>query len=778
MKFGRSQPGHRTEDKRFLVGKGRFLMNRHLGEHLRLAVVRSPHAHADIEHIDTVAAAATEGVAAVITGADLQAENIGLLPCTVVMPSEGERDSYVPPFEVLARDRVRYVGQAVAAVVAESKAIALEAAERIDVSYAPLDATVDLREAVAGNSAAIWDQATDNVAMHWRSGDADAVAAAFEAAAQVVTLELVNNRISANTMEPRGAVGTYDPVSEAFTLHTTCQDPKGLRQVFAEHVLGIAQSKLRVVVEDVGGGFGMKAFAYPEQALVLIAARRVGCPVAWCAERGESFVSDFHARDHVTEISLALDEDARFLALKVETLANVGAYLSLFGMFIPTGCYVDGLPGAYALPALLADVRGVFTNTSPVDAYRGAGRAEGTYALERVIDEAADVLGLDRIELRLRNAISEGSLPYRNAIGRSYDSCGYAQCIELAAERAGWSGFSGRREAAAGRKVLRGIGVGGYLMPVGYAPGEIARIGIGGGGGVTVTLGNVSCGQGHETSTIRLVGTALGVDAALIRVVQGDTDRVSQLATGNTGSHFLQSAGPALQGAAERVIEKGKRIAAHILEASRADVEFSAGDFVVAGTDRRLGLGEVAAAAYDPGSLPGDIDPGWDESYFYKSQSDTYPCGCHVAEVEIDPDTGKVELIAYTAVNDFGRVINRDIVEGQVHGGVAQGLGQALLEHCIYDPDGQLLSGSFLDYAMPRADNMPSLDIAFVETPAETNPMGVKGCGEAGATCAPAAIINAILDALRPLGVTHIDMPATSAQIWDAIQRAKVADHG
>jgi carbon-monoxide dehydrogenase large subunit len=778
MTFGRSQPGHRTEDKRFLVGKGRFLANRHPGKHLRLAVVRAPHAHAEIEHIDTAAAAATDGVVAVITGADLAAENIGMLPCTYVIPSTGGRESYVPPFEVLARDRVRYVGQAVAAVVAESKAIALDAAERIDVSYAPLAAAIDLREAVAGSSAAIWDQAADNVAMHWQKGDADAVAAAFEAAAQVVTLELVNNRISANTMEPRGAVGTYDPVSGAFTLHTTSQDPSDLRQVLAKHVLGIAPSNLRVVVEDVGGGFGMKAFAYCEQALVLIAARRVGRPVAWYAARGESLLSDYHARDHVTEISLALDADARFLALKVDTLANVGAFLSLFGMAVPTEFYVDALPGAYVLPALLADVRGVFTNTSPVDAYRGAGRAEGTYALERIIDEAADVLGLDGMELRLRNAISQDSLPYRNAIGKSYDSCGFAQCITLAAERAGWSGFSGRREAAAGRKALRGIGIGGYLMPAGYTPGEIARIGIEGGGGVTVTLGNVSCGQGQETSTVRLVGTALGVDPALIRVVQGDTDRVPQLASGNAGSHFLQTAGPALQGASERIIEKGKRIAAHILEASSQDVEFSAGEFVVAGTDRGLGLGEVAAAAYDPASLPGDIDPGWDESYYYKSSSDTFPCGCHVAEVEIDLDTGNVQLVAYTAVNDFGRIINRDIVEGQVHGGVAQGLGQALLEHCVYDPDGQLVSGSFLDYAMPRADNMPSLDVAFVEMPAETNPMGVKGCGEAGATGAPAAIINAILDALRPLGVRHIDMPATSAKIWGAIRRARAADPG
>ncbi|MGR3717489.1 MAG: xanthine dehydrogenase family protein molybdopterin-binding subunit [Thermohalobaculum sp.] len=772
MTFGRSQTGSRTEDARFLTGKGRFLMNRHNATPLTMIVVRSPYGHAEIEGIDTAAATAVKGVAGVLTADDLERENIGGLPCKYVIESIGGRQSHAPPFGVLARGRVRYAGQAVAAVVAESRETALEAAELVDVSYGSLDAVIGLQHAVSADAAPIWDQAPDNVAMHWRSGDADAVAAAFGAAAHVVTLELVNNRVSANTMEPRGAVGAYDAADGSFTLHTCCQGPQGLRQVFAEDVLGVAQSKLRVVTGDVGGGFGMKLFAYAEQALVLIAARRFGRAVAWFSERSEALLSDYHGRDHETEICLALDADGRFLALKVDTLANLGAQLSLYGMAVPSAFYVEGLAGAYDLPAIQTEVRGVFTNTGPVDAYRGAGRAEGTYALERVVDAAADALGIDPVELRLRNTLSADRLPYSNAVGRTYDSGAFAQCIERAAERAGWSGFATRRAAAARRGALRGIGVGSYLLPVGYGAGEFARIEIDGTGGVTVMLGNVSCGQGHETSAVRLIEAALGIDPARIRIVQGDTGRVSQLATANSGSHFLQTAGPALQGAAARIVDKGKRIAAHLMEVRVEDIEFSGGGFVVAGTDQRLGLTEIAAAAYNPGALPGDIEPGWDEAHYYRAESDTFPFGCHIVEVEIDPETGATEIIAYTAVNDFGRILNPDLVAGQIHGGVAQGVGQALIEHCVYDPDGQLLSGSFMDYAMPRADLVPTLDLAFVETPTGTNPLGVKGCGEAGATVAPAAVMNAVLDALRPLGVRKIDMPATPERVWRAIRSA------
>ena len=773
MKFSSSQPGHRREDLRFLVGKGRFAANRSIVGHLHLVVVRSIHAHADINAVHVGAAEAMPGVVGVMTSADLDREGVGCIPCDYVAPSIGERTSHVPPFNILARDRIRYVGQAVAAVVAESPEAALTGAESVEIEYAPLAAVVGVEAAVEAGSPLLWDEASDNVAMHWRTGDAEATAKAFATAEHVVSLELVNNRVSANPMEPRCAIGSHDEASGAFTLHTPCQGPFELRRVLADNVLRIPRSLLRVVPGDVGGGFGMKGFPYPEQALVLLAARRFGRPVVWRAERTEALLSDYHARDHLTKISLALDGDGRFLALEVETLANVGAVLSSYGMYIPTSCYADGLPGSYVLPAMSVDVRGVFTNTSPVDAYRGAGRAEGTYAVERVIDMAAETLGIDPAELRLRNILDEAALPYRNAIGQTYDSGGFGQCLRLAAEKAEWASFPKRRESSAVRARLRGIGIASYVMPAGYASGENAEIRVDVDGSVTVCIGNVSCGQGHETAMTKLVSEALGVNPQIVRVIQGDTERVSSLSTSNAGSHFLQTAGPAAQAAVQDVIEKGRRIAAHLLEVSDEDLEFSDADFVVGGTDRRVTFGEVAAAAHDPNNLPDEIEPGLGASRYVKSSSDTFPCGCHVAEVEIDPETGEIVILTYVVVNDFGRIRNRQIVSGQVHGGVAQGLGQALMEHCVYDADGQLLSGSFLDYAIPRANDVPTLQLDFVETPAKSNPLGVKGCGEAGATSAPPAIANAILDALRPLGVRQLQMPMTSEKIWRAIREAQ-----
>ena len=772
MKFGESQSGHRIEDARFLKGAGRFLANRDAAGTLSMAVLRSPHGHADITSLDTSRAETMPGIVGIITASDLERAGIGRIKAGTVESCVEGRVAHVPPFDLLAADRVRYAGQAVAAVIAETRAAALDAVEAIDIAYVERPAVVDLAAAVSGTTDAIWPEAPDNVAVHWRTGDPQAVAAAFAAADRVVELELVNNRVSANPIETRSAVGTFDPASGIYTLHTNGQGPQILREVFADQVLRTPRSRVRVVTDDVGGGFGMKAFPYVEQGLVLIAARRFGRPVAWHAERSEALLGDYHARDHRTRISLALDADGRFLALKADTLANLGAMLSIYGLYIPTSFYADGLVGAYRLPALQVDVRTVFTNTSPVDAYRGAGRAEGSYALERIVDAAARAIGVDPLELRLRNMIGADELPYRNALGSTYDTGGFTACVEAAAERANISGLAARRASAGTRGRLRGAGIGCSLTPVGYNAGDVAQISIDSGGDVLIGLGNVSCGQGHETVAVRLVSEALGVEPHRLRVVQGDSDRISEFANSNGGSNFLQSAAPALQGAAERIVAKGRHIAAHLLEAAIDDIEFRDGGFTVAGTDRNVGVAEVAAAAHNPAALPEDIQPGWTEGHFHRA-TDTYPFGCHIAEVEVCAETGEVEIVGYTAVSDFGEILDPDLVVGQVHGGITQGLGQALTEHFVYDGDGQPLSGSFMDYAMPRASSSPMPDVSFIATPAASNRLGVKGCGEVPTSSASPAVINAILDALASLGVTAIDMPATPARVWQAIEAAR-----
>ena len=755
MKFGTSQDGVRVEDRRFLTGRGRFLANRSWRGVCHMIVVRSTEANADIERIDIGRAAAMPGVVGILTAADLAVEGTGVIPCGAVMASVEGRKSHVPPFRLLADGRVRFVGQALAVVIAETRTAALDAAEAVDIDYAPRPAVINMRDAITG-AEPVWPEASDNISMHWRTGDREAVAAAFDRAAHVVTVDLVNNRISANPMEMRGAVADYDPAGDALTLYTNSQGQHETRNVMADDILAIPRGKLRVICEDVGGGFGMKGFPYVEQALVLIAARRFGRVVAWFSERTEALASDYHARDHVTEASLALDGEGRFLALKIDTLANVGATLSAYGLFIPTGCYVAGLPGAYDIPAIQVDVRGVFTNTSPVDAYRGAGRAEGTYVLERLVDRAAREIGIDPLELRRRNLLGPDRLPYETALGDRYDCGAFGECLEAAAERAGWSGFADRPARID------------HLL---NTAGDTARIRVESTGEVAVAIGNVSCGQGHETVSVRMVSQALGIGPDLVRVVQGDTERIGEMIDANGGSTFLQSAGPALAGAADRGIEKGRRIAAHLMETTAADVEFGAGAFRIAGTDRHVSFAHVAAAAHDPASLPDDMPPGLDETH-YHAATDTYPFGCHIAEVEVMPDTGEVEIVTYTAVSDFGNIMNLGLVTGQVHGGMAQGLGQALSEHLVYGPEGELLTGSFMDYAMPRAWHCPAPDVTFIEDPTPSNRLGVKGCGEVPTSSAAPAVINAVLDALAPLGVTELQMPATPARVWQAIRQA------
>ena len=772
-KYGMGQALRRREDNRFLTGLGQYIDDLSIDGALHLHVLRSTHAHAEISSIDTAAALAMPGVATILTAADLGPDEIGPLPCLGEFESVDGRTSFMPPYPILAMERVRHVGQAVAAVIAEDPAAAIEAAEIIEIDYSPLPAVTDTETAARPEAAKVWAEADDNICLHWRMGDSSATDKAFARAAHITRVNLINNRLVVASLEPRGAVAAYDRGTGSYTLWSSNQGAHLIRQVVAG-VLGIAEGALRVVTPDIGGGFGMKAFAYPEQALVLWAARRLGRPVHWTSTRSEAFMADTQGRDHVSEIELALDGEAKFLGMRLRTVANLGAYLSLFATGIPTECYALALPGVYSLPALHVDVRAVFTNTVPIDAYRGAGRPEAAYAIERVVDQAAAELAIDPVELRRRNFITKTQMPFTTAFDTVYDSGDFARNMDDALGRADWTGFAKRRQASRARGRLRGIGLAYYIELTGWADGDTTRLKFDASGGVVVFAGSVSNGQGHETSYAQMAAHHLGVSLDAVRVVQGDTQAIAELSSGVGGSHFLQVAGPSLMGAAEQIVLKAKRLSAHLLEAAESDIEFDDGSFRIAGTDRAVGWDEVLALAFNVGALPPDIQPGLDESHYYKLEAYTFPNGCHVAEVEIDPDTGATEVLHYVVVDDFGRVMNPLIVEGQVHGGVAQGLGQALLELSVFDSaSGQILSGSFLDYTMPRADCVPSIDFSYNEVPCRTNPMGVKGCGEAGSIGSPPALINAILDALRPEGVAHIDMPATPERIWRALQQAR-----
>ena len=772
-KFGMGRSMTRREDPRLLTGRGRYVDDMRVEGARHLHVLRSPHAHARVATVDAAAARAMPGVALVLTAAEQAADGIGPLPCAAQPESVGGRQSRYPPYPVLAGQRVRFVGQPVAAVIADSLAQAKDAAETIEVAYEDLPAVSDGREALAAAAPRLFEGADDNVAFQWEMGDRAAVDAAFAGAAHVSRLNLVNNRLVAASMEPRGAIGHYDAGSGGYTLWTSNQGPHAMRGAMAA-VLGIANADLRVITPDVGGGFGMKAFPYPEQALVLWAARRSGRAVRWMAERGEAFQSDTQGRDHATEVSLALDADGSFLALKAETVANLGAYPSFFGPAIPTDCYALALPSVYRFPAVHLEVTAVYSNTVPVDAYRGAGRPEAAYAVERVVDRAAAELGLDAVELRRRNFIPAAAMPYTTAFNVPYDSGDFARNLDDALARADRAGFEARRAEARQRGRLRGFGLAYYIELTGWTDGDTTRLKFDPSGGVTVYAGSVSNGQGHETAYAQLVADRLGVEPEAVRVVQGDTQSIAELSSGVGGSHFLQVAGPSLYAAAEKVVAKARRMTAHLMEASEADIEFADGRFAIAGTDRAVGWNEVLALAFSVAALPADIPPGLDEQHYHKLTAFSFPNGCHVAEVEVEPETGRVEVLRYTVVDDVGRVMNPLLVAGQVHGGIAQGLGQALTEGCVYAAgSGQLVTGSFMDYALPRADLMPAIDFSTNEVPATTNPLGVKGCGEAGSIGAPPALINAILDALRPWGVTEIDMPATPERVWRALQAAQ-----
>ncbi|MFC3146720.1 xanthine dehydrogenase family protein molybdopterin-binding subunit [Piscinibacterium candidicorallinum] len=775
----------RKEDARFLTGTGQYTDDIVLARQSYAFFVRSPHAHATITSINTQAAAAAPGVIAVYTGADVAADKINGLPCGWLITSTDGTPMKEPPHPILAQGKVRYVGDHVAMVIAETLTQAKDAAELVEVDYEVHDAVVDVRDAAAGKGPAIHDAAPDNKCYTWALGDAAATDAAFAKAAHITKIDLINNRLAPNAIEPRAANAVYDRAGDSYTLYVSNQNPHVERLLMTAFVMGLPEHKVRVVAPDVGGGFGSKIYLYAEDVALTWAAKKINRPVKWTADRSEAFLSDAHGRDHVTHAELAMDKDGKFLGLRVHTQAAMGAYLSTFASAIPTILYATLLAGQYTTPAIHVVVDAYFTNTAPVDAYRGAGRPEATYLLERIVTRAGWELGLSQDEIRRRNFIT--SFPYQTPVALQYDIGDYNQCLERAIKLADIAGFPARQAEAKARGKLRGIGLSSYIEACGLAPSNIAgALGARAGlfeageirvhptGSVTVFTGSHSHGQGHETTFAQVVASKLGIPYENVDVVHGDTGRIP-FGMGTYGSRSISVGGAAIMKALDKVIAKGKKIAAHLLEASDADIVFENGEFKVAGTDKKKAFAEIALTAYVPHNYPLDkLEPGLDETAFYDPTNFTYPAGTHIAEVEVDPDTGVVQVVKFTAVDDFGTIINPMIVEGQVHGGLAQGIGQALLENCVYDRDsGQLLTGSYMDYAMPRADDLPSFDVDTVVTPCTHNPLGTKGCGEAGAIGSPPALINAVLDALKPLGVKDLDMPATPLRVWSAIQSAR-----
>ena len=669
-------------------------------------------------------------------------------------------------------------------VIAETKSQARDAMEQIAVDYEVLPAAVNMDEALSGK-ALVHDDVPNNMCFDWEIGDKEATENSFSDAHKVVSIELINNRLIPNAMEPRAAVAQFDPSSGNYTLHTTTQNPHVIRLLMGAFVLQIPEHKLRIISHDVGGGFGSKIFHYAEEAILTWASAKVSQPIKWTAERSESFVTDAHGRDHETKADLALDKDGKFLGLRVSTKANIGAYLSTFGSSVPTYLYGTLLAGVYKTPAIYCEVKTVFTNTVPVDAYRGAGRPECTYLLERLVDKAAKETGIDPVEIRRINMIQPDQFPYQTPVALQYDVGDYPKAFETALKASDYEGFSSRREKSEGNGKKRGIGISTYIEACGIAPSavagalgaraglyESAQVRVHPTGSVTLYTGTHNHGQGHETTFAQIVSDTLGIAFDQVEVSHGDTGEV-QFGMGTYGSRSLAVGGPAVLKACNKIIDKAKKIAAHILEASEADIDFKDGVFSVSGTDRELAFGEVSLAAYVPHNYPiEELEPGLDENAFYDPLNFSFPAGCHICEVEIDPETGEVEVTDFTAVDDIGRVINPMIVEGQVQGGVAQGIGQALMEGCVYDKEGQLLTGSYMDYTMPRADNLPNLNVRTESVLGASNPLEVKGVGDVGSIGAPPAVINAILDALSSLGVEDISMPASPSKVWQAIHNA------
>jgi carbon-monoxide dehydrogenase large subunit len=770
----------RKEDFRFVTGHGQYTDDVVRAGETRAVFLRSPHAHAKIKNIDAAAAKKMPGVVAVLTGADLSVDKIGNLICGWMIHSKDGTPMKMAPHPALANGKVNCVGDAVAVVIAETLAQGRDAAEKIKVDYDVLTAVVDPAKAQAQGAPQIHPDIANNTIYQWHLGDAKATAAAFAAAKHITKLDIINNRLVPHAMEPRAALAEYDEGTDNLTLWNTSQNPHVARLVIAAFVGMAPEHKLRVIAPDVGGGFGSKIFIYPEEVVCLWASRKVKRPVKWTSDRSEAFLTDAHGRDHVTHAELALDADGKILALRAKTIANLGAYMSTFSSSVPTYLYATLLSGQYNIPSIYCEVDAVYTNTAPVDAYRGAGRPEATFVVERLVEVSARQMKIDSAELRRRNFIK--SFPHQTPVIMAYDAGDYLASMKKALELADVKGFAKRKREAARHGKLRGLGYSTYIEACGIAPSQaVGSLGAGVGlwesaevrvnptGSVEVLTGCHAHGQGHETTFAQLVSERLGIPFENVSIVHGDTDKV-QFGMGTYGSRSGAVGMSAIVKALDKIEAKAKKVAAYVLEAAEGDIEFKDGKFTVAGTDKSAAWGDVALNAYIAHKFVGaDLEPGLKETSFYDPTNFTFPAGCHICEVEVDIDTGKTDIVNWTAIDDFGTVINPMIVEGQVHGGIAQGVGQALLEGAVYDKAGQLLTGSMMDYTMPRAHDLPSFHVGLTETKSPSNPLGIKGCGEAGAIAAPAAVINAITDAI---GTENLAMPATANAVWSALQRA------
>ena len=771
-KFGIGRPVRRVEDGRFLTGRCRFVADVELPRMCYGATLMSQHAHARITGIDTSQARAAPGVIAVLTGADALADKLGSFPSRFMPEDLGFPKGYRTLRPVLIPDRVRCVGERVAFVVAETLDTARDAAELIEIDYDPLPVSATLADAIKPGAAKVWDDCEGNISFAIWFGDKASTDAAFAKAHRVVSLDTGSNRISANTIEPRGAVGEYHAADETWTLYTSSQNPHGARSMLAGEIFRVPETAMRVITPDVGGGFGMKSTPYQEDALVLWASRRVGRPVKWVATRSESLLGDAHARDQLIHGALALDANGRILAVRAEGYQDVGSY-TVSATLVPSEISLKFIPSVYDIPAAYLLTRGVFTNTSPLTSYRGAGRPEAITLIERLMDKAALEIGIEPIEMRRRNFIKPQALPYKTQTGFIYDSGDFEKLMDRGMALSDWNGFAARRAESEKRGLCRGRALT-YYIEMGGRFNDRMELRCDPGGSVTIVAGTHSHGQGHATTYAQMISDWLGVPFETIRYLQGDTDQVP-FGRGSFAARASLVGGAALREASLAMIEKARLMAAHLMEAAATDIDFRDGQFRITGTDKTMSFTSVARAFYRPAGIPKHLSVGLEASGSWDADPPNYPNGCHVCELEIDPQTGEVRIDRYTVIDDLGRVINPLICEGQIHGGLAQGIGQALMEHIVYDPEsGQLLSGSFSDYCMPRADDFSPVKVEYVEIPCTTNPLGVKGVGEAGAVGSPPTVVNAILDALRPMGVTNIEMPATPNRVWNAIRSASV----
>lgn len=774
LKFGIGQPVLRTEDPVLLRGEGRYTDDINRQGQLYACIVRSREAHGVIKHIDIDAASDMPGVLGVYTARDLIEAGFGTTGCGMPFTNRDGSPMQGPRRTALTLERVRYVGDPVAFVVAETAVQAKDAAEAVVVDIDPLPAATRASEAAAAGATELHAEAPGNVILDYHYGDAEAVAAAFASAAHVVTLPLTNNRIVVSAMEPRSAIAEHEPASGRWTLQVGCQGVFGLRNLLAKDILKVAPEKVHVLTGHVGGSFGMKAFVYPEYVCLFHAARVHGRPVKWTDERSESFLSDNHGRDHEMTAALALDKDGRFLAVRVTGYGNLGAYLDHVAPIPSTLNAVKNVIGVYRTPLVEVATKCVVTNTTPVGPYRGAGRPEGNYYMERLIDTAAAEMGIDRIELRRRNHIKPDSIPYTAPSGQPYDSGDFPGLLDKALKLADWDGFEARRASSKSHGKLRGLGIGQYLEVTAPPTNEMGGIRFEPNGDVTIITGTLDYGQGHATPFAQVLTQALGVPFEKIRLIQGDSDLL--IAGGGTGgSKSIMASGAAIVEASEKIVEKGKQIAGFVLEAAAADIEFGGGRFTIAGTDRSIDVMDLAARLHGGLKLPADLPQSLDVAHVFEAAPAAFPNGCHIAEVEIDPETGVTEVVKYSMVNDFGTVVNPMLVEAQAHGGIVQGIGQALMESVVFDDQGQLLTGSYMDYAVPRAADAPSFAFASHSVPATTNPLGAKGCGEAGCAGALPAVMNAVVDALSVYGIRHVEMPATPLKVWEAIQASSAA---